>query len=93
MYAQMIAESKRISERSGMTEEQLVAFAENPANFTADQWSSIQSSKEKIVDAGHDLAKTIEGMVKGSTAGGDHPHPDKKHPKDKKPKKSEWMRS
>lgn len=92
MYAQMMAESKRISERSGMTEEQLMAFAENPGNFTPEQWNAIQASKEKIVHAGQDLAKTIEKIDKKEVAKAP-PHEKKPHPKDKKSKKSDWMRS
>lgn len=90
MYTQMLNESKRISERSGMTEEQLLSFAENPSNFTPEQWTAIQASKEKIVHAGQDLAKTIEKSNKIDVP----PSGEKKpHPKDKKSKKSDWMRS
>jgi hypothetical protein len=91
MYAQMVSESKRISERSGMTEEQLAAFAENPANFSPEQWNAIQASKEKIMHAGHDLAKTIDATNKKDASAANHP--EKKHPKDKKHKKSDWLRS
>jgi hypothetical protein len=94
LYSQMIAESKRISERSGMTEEQLVSFAENPSNFTSEQWNSIQASKEKIVQAGTDLAKSIEGLAKAGESAIPHSEKEKKdRPKDKKSKKSGWMRS
>src|SRR5580704_17487242 len=41
LYNQMITESKKITERTGLTEEQLMAFAENPANFTKEQCESI----------------------------------------------------
>jgi hypothetical protein len=92
MYQQMNAESKRISEVSGLTEEQLVAFAENPANFTPEQWSSIQASKEQIVNAGQDLATTLERSDK-TPQGVEQKKPENKGPKDKKGKKSEWMRS
>lgn len=93
MYGQMIAESKRISERSGMTEEQLVAFAENPANFTSEQWNAIQSSKDKIAHAGIDLAKTIESTAKSGEMPFAPSQEKKAHHKDKKSKKSGWMRS
>jgi hypothetical protein len=86
MYTQMMAASKRIAEVSGMTEEQLAAFAENPANFTPEQWSAIQASRDQIARAGKDLAKTVEG---GPSAGKE----EGKGPKDKKGKKSQWLRS
>ena len=59
MYQLMMAETKRITERSGMTEEQLAAFAENPANFSKEQWDSLQASKQQIQDVGQNIAKVI----------------------------------
>ncbi|MBS0605019.1 MAG: hypothetical protein JSS60_08325 [Verrucomicrobia bacterium] len=93
LYNQMMVESKKITERSGMTEEQLVAYAENPANFSKEQWSSIQASKEKIVRAGRDLAKTVESSAKGAPVNAAEGKAEKKHSTEKKGKKSQWMRS
>ncbi len=93
MYTQMIAESKRISERSGMSEEQLVSFAENPANFTPEQWKAIQASKEKIMHAGTDLAKTLQNINKPPSTKPASTGEKKPHDKDKKHKKSDWMKS
>jgi len=92
MYQQMIAESKHISETTGLSEEQLVSFAENPANFTPEQWNWIQASKEQIVNAGKDLVATLEKSDKLKQGSPDKP-PENKGPKDKKGKKSQWMRS
>lgn len=92
MYQRMIAESKRISETTGMTEEQLVSFAENPANFTPEQWKAIQLSKEQIVHAGEDLAATLV-KSNASQKGVPDKGSEKKGPKDKKGGKSKWMRS
>lgn len=89
LYKQMMAETKRITETSGVSEEQLVSFAENPANFTPEQWSTIQASKEQIAKAGKDLAKTLEGVNKPPKT------PNDKKPEHKGPKsdKSKWIRS
>jgi 3-hydroxyisobutyrate dehydrogenase-like beta-hydroxyacid dehydrogenase len=88
MYEQMMVESKHITERSGLTEEQLVAFAENPANFTPEQWKEIQASKEKIADVGQNIVKTIDNAKK------DLGEKEKtQHPKGKKSDRSKWMRS
>lgn len=90
MYNQMILETKHISQRSGVSEEQLVAFAENPSNFTPEQWRSIQESKEKIAHAGHELAKVIQNLTKPPSP----PSKEEKKPSSgKKTKKSQWMRS
>ena len=84
----MAEESKRIAQRTGMSEEQLMAFAENPTNFSKEQWASIQASKEQIAKAGKDLVQTVENTQKTG--------PSASEPKVKKPKKggkSKWMRS
>ena len=86
IYQHMIKDTKIICETSGMTEEQLVAFAENPINFSSEQWTSIQESRKKIFHAGEDLAKALEQLS--------NPQIEKKpHDPSKKIKKSDWMRS
>src|SRR5260221_13496339 len=37
LYKQMVGQTKKICETTGLSEEQLVAYAENPQNFTPDQ--------------------------------------------------------
>lgn len=92
LYSQMMAESKKIAERSGMTEEQLMNYAENPANFTKEQWNAIQASKERIASAGKGLAKTVEESTKRLHGKGHPPKMDKKPPHDPGDK-SKWLRS
>ncbi len=89
MYTKMMEDTKKICEQSGMSEEQLISFAENPSNFSPEQWQTIQESRDKIYKAGQNLAKTIQDQrappaakTKGEQA-----------EKGKKPKKSQWMRS
>lgn len=87
LYNQMMAETKKITERSGVSEEQLLSFAENPNNFSPEQWKQIQESKQKIAQAGQELSKVMQQLAKGET-------PTKSDDKKgKKPKKSQWMRS
>jgi hypothetical protein len=89
MYNQMMAETKKITERSGFSEEQLLAYAENPSNFTPEQWRQIEESKQKISEAGTDLSKALQELTKGAP-----PSPGAKdEKKGKKSKKSQWMRS
>ncbi len=89
MYKQMITASKKITEASGLSEEQLSAFAENPANFSPEQWQSIQASKEQISKAGKDLVKKLQDVNKASK------DPEKKIDDKGPPKggKSGWIRS
>jgi hypothetical protein len=89
MYNQMMSETKRITQRSGLSEEQLLAYAENPANFSPEQWRQIQDSKQRISEAGQDLTKIIQDLTKGMPT----PSSEKEEKKGKKSKKSRWMRS
>ena len=42
MYQQMIAETKKITEKAGVSEEQLLAYSENPANFSTEQCARLR---------------------------------------------------
>lgn len=87
IYQHMVKDTKLICENSGMTEEQLISFAENPINFSPEQWLSIQESREKIFQAGQELAKTLEQLSTSQITS------KKPHDSNKKIKKSDWMRS
>jgi hypothetical protein len=95
MHKEIVEESKKLLKNSGMSEEQLVTFAENPANFTPEQWEAFQESKNEIHKAGMDLAKVAKRVLP--------PHEHKEHSvqeiKEKGPKKTKqigksgWMRT
>ena len=90
LYTRMMQATKQITEKSGLSEDQLLSYAENPSNFTPDQWKAIQESRQKIATAGHDLAKTIAGQGASPSQGekaGKPPHGATKS------KKSQWMKS
>lgn len=102
MYTQMMQETKKICEKTGMSEDQLTSYAENPSNFSPEQWSSIQEARKKMLSAGQNLAKSVSAMDPGSarkTGGGSPsaPAPKEGEPKKsghvKKSKKNQWMRS
>lgn len=60
MYKKLQEESDRISEKTGMTEEQLMAFSENPRNYTPDQWREIQNTKKKMMQMGRVVGKILK---------------------------------
>lgn len=93
IYQHMMTDTKLICETSGMTEEQLISFAENPANFSKEQWESIQESRQKIFNAGQDLAKTLEQLSTPQEESKHSKNPAKPPSSSKKIKKSDWMRS
>jgi hypothetical protein len=73
-----------------MTEEQLARFAENPDNFSPEQWKSMQTVKEKLSKRGQELKEAIREKSKESI-----PNPKKTSLSKKKPKitKSGWLKS
>ncbi|NNM44190.1 MAG: hypothetical protein HKM07_07595 [Chlamydiae bacterium] len=89
MYEKLQSESKRISEKTGMTEEQLMAFSENPKNYSPDQWRDIQNTKKKMMQMGRVVGK----ILKPSTPkeGSEKPLESKKIVR--KVKRSDWKRS
>ena len=100
MYAQMMMHTKKIAEKTGMTEDQLSAYSENPSNFTPEQWASIQAARNKMLSTGQNLAKVLGPSQPGSSGKAPTPQapsPPKQekegggHPK--KTKKSKWMKS
>ncbi len=96
LYTEMTAQTQRICQKTGMSEEQLATFAENPNNFTPEQWRSVQETKEKMAAAGQDLAKNAKPMLNAPKESPSRPasSPSSKPPTTrKKSKKSDWLRS
>ncbi len=88
LYGHMQEHTKIMSQRSGLSEEKLIADSENPANFTPEQWRNMQESRMELAKAGEDLVKLLHTQEK--------PSPESIKPKAEKkkgPKKSKWMRS
>ncbi len=100
MYQQMLQYSKQISEKTGMSEEQLATYAENPSNFSPEQWEAMQEVRKKMFTAGQNLAKlmTSPGQQPGKPSGpgiSSKPKEEKKGEggHHKSSRKSKWMRS
>lgn len=52
--------SKETAEASGMTEEELSAYAENPNNFTPEQWQMVQNTRKELYDSARKFSSTLE---------------------------------
>lgn len=82
--------SKTTAEASGMTEDELSAFAENPSNFTPEQWQLVQKTKKELYDSARKFSSSMT----------EQPSEDKELPK-KKPfhsptrraKRQDWTKS
>ena len=97
LYQKMKDFAKTMSEKSGVTEEQFVEDAENPANYTPAQWKSVQESKNKIAKAGNELINLLQPKKPQEKAPVPESLISKSSPEQKalrkKAKKSQWMRS
>ena len=95
MHKEIMEESKKILKTSGMSEEQLLAFSENPANFDPEQWKELQESKAEIHKAGMELVKLVKKLLPSP----EHKEHRVQEIKEQVPKKgrqmgkSSWMRS
>lgn len=101
LYEHMKRHTKFMCEKAGISEEQLMARSENPANFTPEQWKKMQESKKELAHAGEDLIKLLQSSKpEGGKGKAETPESlmskkpsRKKESKKKTTKKSNWMRS
>jgi hypothetical protein len=88
MYAKLLEESKNIADRTGMNEDELNRYCENPNNFTPEQWASMQEAKKKMFDSGREISHYLRGKEPPKDA------PSLKEKGDKKTvkvKKDKWI--
>ncbi len=52
--------SQITAKASGMTEEELASFAENPSNFSPEQWQLIQKSRRELYDTARKFSASVE---------------------------------
>lgn len=91
MYEKLQEESKRICDKTGMTEDQLSSFSENPRNFSPDQWREIQNTKKKMMQMGRVMGKVLKPKEKTQEDSETPAAPSKKIVR--KVKRSDWRRS
>lgn len=91
MYTKLSGEAKKFSEKSGLSEEQLYAASENPANYTPEQWKSMQDAKSQLLESTKQISRTIQSDKTGQTA--HSPSPDHEKKLHHKVKKDKWVRS
>lgn len=99
MHNEIKEESKKVIKTSGLSEEQLLSFAENPSNFTPEQWKEFQDSKTQIHQAGMELVNEVKHVLQSPKEQEHKPHAveeiktGKPKKKSNKGGKTGWMRS
>lgn len=85
--------SLKIAQETGMSEDDLYSLAENPSNFSPDQWQMVQETKKKLYDSVRKFSSSLEEKEKGQ------PPETKELKKPMRPqikrrsRKSDWMKS
>jgi hypothetical protein len=91
MYQSLLQKMQKLCEKSGMNQDQLFSYCDNPNNFAPDQWNLIQSAKNQLLRSGQGLSEQIIASQKQP---GTTPAPTPvKTPRPPKIKKSEWLKS
>ena len=87
-------ETKKICDKTGMSEEQLAQFSNDPKNFSPGQWEAIEKAKKKLDKGVGEMKKAAAGAnpEEGQAPeGAEKPKGDKPKKKRKKPKN--WIQS
>lgn len=88
--------SKTVTEASGMTEEELYAYSENPSNFTPEQWRLVQDTRKDLYDSARKLSQAINEQRKAQAGPGSETpiaHPRPIRGPTKRAKRSEWKKT
>lgn len=89
LYQCMKDHTKMTCQREGITEEQLLANAENPAYFSPEQWQRIQETKERLKESSRQMVELVQNRDNRLSL----PSQVKKERKKKRSKRSQWLRS
>lgn len=82
MHTKLSTEAKSLMEKTGLNEDELMAFNENSNNFTKEQWAVMQEAKKKMLDATAVMGRFNRTPKEGS-----------EEPKGPRAKKESWVRS
>lgn len=80
--------SVETAKSAGMTEEELSVFAENPANFSPEQWQMVQETRRALYDSARKFSDVLEQGKQGPVSS---PKPIK--PKVRKSHRKDWLQS
>jgi len=58
------SETRRLAAQTGISEEQMLRFAENPDNFSKDQWALLENIKRTMGAQTSDIKKVIQSSEK-----------------------------
>jgi hypothetical protein len=60
MHSFLMGESKRLSSQTGLSEAQILRFAENPDNFSKEQWDLLRGVRSVMDSQGRDIRQIMQ---------------------------------
>jgi hypothetical protein len=66
MREKISQETKKLYESLGLTEEELVAYIDNPDNFSAEEWALLQDANKKLENSRKEFAYRKQPQIKKS---------------------------
>lgn len=96
LHARLQQVSRESAESAGMSEEDLNAYAEDPSNFTPEQWQSVQETRRKLYDSARKFSATMDEQSRG-ISGESEEAPKRKSktikPRTRRAKRGDWTKS
>lgn len=91
LHAKLQEVAKQSAAASGMTEEELNAYSEDPSNFSPEDWQLVQNTRRKLYDS----ARKFSGAMEEQGEGAPQSTPKRKgvRPKTRRAKKSGWTKT
>lgn len=86
-------ETRRVCEKTGMSEEQIAQFSNNPKNFSTDQWESIENAKNRLEKGVNDIVKAAQKQSNGPTQNKEIAENKEHKSKKKRKKPKNWIPS
>ncbi len=87
MYSKLLTESQTLVKKSGMTDEQLEQFCDNPQNFTKEQWQMMEEARRQMLNSGREISRYLQGKPSEASSSEPPARPRKSSSKDR------WLRS
>lgn len=73
LHAKLQEMSKELTKASGLTEEELYAYSENPSNFSPEHWRLVQESRKNLYESAKKFTQAVEEQKKLSSPGAAKP--------------------
>ncbi len=98
MHEFLASSTKRLASQTGLSEEQMLLFAENPDNFTPEQWKTLELIRKRFTKTAGEMAELLKKGPPSYTPSAELPEAtpvkvERREKKGKHAKKDQWMKS